>query len=70
MPFSSDILSFFKSPKSKTKAKSPKSPSPKSPSPKFLSPLSSPPKSLKKRGRPKTRKCAPGVKEDEFKTRS
>jgi hypothetical protein len=69
MAFSDDIMSFLKkSPKSKkVKSKSPKSPSPKSASPKFYTPQSSTPK---KRGRPKTRKCAPGVKQADCKSRS
>jgi len=73
MAFSDDVLGYFKkSPKSKkSKPKSPspkpKSPSPKSASPKFYTPQSSTPK---KRGRPKTRKCAPGVKQADCKSRS
>jgi len=64
-------MSFLKkSPKSKkvkSKSPKPKSPSPKSASPKFYTPQSSTPK---KRGRPKTRKCAPGVKQADCKSRS
>jgi len=74
MAFTDDILGYFKkskkSPKPKSPSPKPKSPSPKpkspSPSPKFYTPQSSTPK---KRGRPKTRKCAPGVQKADCKTR-
>lgn len=74
MGFSDDILSFLKTPPKskspKSKVKKSKSPSPKSLSPQFYKPQSSPSPPKAKRGRPKTRKCAPGVKQADCKTRS